>query len=85
MKYIVTKDEDGKEELFMFPKNLNHDQFAEVVNHIKTFVNGNPRDWVRMRRKPIAAGFTDGTRCTGRSETLNLNSRGRLDEMLITV
>ena len=83
MKYIVTKDEDGHLELFMFPKNLNHDEFAASVNSIKTFRNGNHRDWVRMRREPIAAGFTDGKHCTGRSESLNLDSRGRLDEMLI--
>lgn len=59
---------------------MNHDNFAEILSHIKT---GTSRDWARMRRTPIAAGFTDGKHCTGRSETLNLDSRGRLDEMLI--
>lgn len=84
MKYIVTKDEDGKAELFIFPANFNHDEFAGMVNSLKTYINGNHCDWIRMRRKPIAAGFTDGKHCTGRSETLNLDSRGRLDEMLIS-
>lgn len=83
MKYIVTNDEEGKQELFMFPKAINHNDFADAVQRIKTYVNGNPRDWIRLERTPIAAGFTDGKTCTGRSETLNLNSRGRLDEMLI--
>ena len=83
MKYVVTKDENGKEELFMFPKAINHNDFADAVQRIKTYVNGNPRDWIRLKRTPVAAGFTDGKHCTGRSETLNLNSRGRLDEMLI--
>lgn len=83
MKYVVTRDEDGKEELFMFPKAINHNDFADAVQRIKTYVNGNPRDWIRLKRNPIAAGFTDGKNCTGRSETLNLDSRGRLDEMLI--
>lgn len=83
MKYIVTKDENGKDELFMFPKSINHDDYADSVKRIKTYVNGNHRDWIRLDRMPIAAGFTDGKHCTGRSETLNLDSRGRLDEMLI--
>lgn len=83
MKYVVTKDEEGKQELFMFPKSINHNDFADAVQRIKTYVNGNPRDWIRLKRTPIAAGFTDGKTCSGRSETLKLDSRGRLDEMLI--
>lgn len=35
MKYIVTEDEDGKEEFFMFPKSVDHDCFAEVAGRIK--------------------------------------------------
>lgn len=83
MKYIVTRDENGKEEIFIFPKVINHNEFAEVVNRAKTFIDGNPRNWVHMRREPIAAGFFDGKTCYGHSETLRLRSRGRLDEMLI--
>lgn len=83
MKYIVTENEEGKQEIFMFPKRYNHDDMADTVNHLKSFKNNNPRDWERHYKKPIAAGFTDGKTCTGRSETLNLDSRGRLDEMLI--
>jgi hypothetical protein len=83
MKYVVTKDENGKEEFFMFPKHINHNDFAEVLRHIKTYVNGDHRNWQRIEREPISAGFTDGKTCKGRSETLNLDSRGRLDEMLI--
>jgi len=81
MKYVVVRNEDGKEEFFMFPKHINHDDFAEVLSHIK--VHTGFRDWERQYREPIAAGFTDGKKCTGCSETLNLDSRGRLDEMLI--
>lgn len=80
MKYVVTQNEDDKVEFFMFPEHINHDDFAEVLSHIKVHKG---RDWERQYRKPIAAGFTDGKKCTGRSETLNLDSRGRLDEMLI--
>jgi hypothetical protein len=83
MKYVVTQDEDGKEEIFIFPKRYNHDDFAGTINGLKTFKNGNPDDWERHYKTPIAAGFTDGKHCTGRSETLNLDSRGRIDELLI--
>ena len=80
MKYIVTKDENGKEEIFIFSKAINHDCFAEAVSRIRDQSHGQ---WRRIDREPIAAGFTDGKQCLGRSETLNLDSRGRLDEMLI--
>ncbi|WP_274644243.1 hypothetical protein [Pseudomonas serbica] len=83
MKYVVTQDEDGKEEIFIFPKRYHHDDFADTINGLKTFKNGNPDDWERQYKTPIAAGFTDGKHCSGRSETLNLDSRGRLDELLI--
>lgn len=81
MKYVVTKDESGKEEIYIFPKNINHNDFTEVLSYIKQYTG--PRDWERQYREPIAAGFYDGKRCYGRSETLDLDSRGRLDEMLI--
>lgn len=80
MKYIVMEDEDGKEEIFIFPKSVNHDCMAEVVGRIKNQTWGN---WVRVWRTPVSAGFTDGKTCHGRSETLNLDSRGHIDEMLI--
>lgn len=80
MKYIVTESEEGKSEIFIFPGAVHHDCMAEMLRHIKNQSHGN---WNRVRREPIAAGFTDGKRCWGRSETLNLDSRGRLDEMLI--
>ena len=73
MKYITTVDEDGKEELFSFPRSINHDAMAEVLNYIK---NQNGGDWKRVRRKPVAAGFVDASgKCHGKSETLGLKSR----------
>lgn len=83
MKYIVTRDKEGNVELFMFPKRYNHDEFASMVNGLKTFKHGNHREWERSYKEPIAAGFTDGKTCHGRSESLNLDSRGRIDELLI--
>ena len=55
MKYVVVSSEHG-EELFLFPKSINHDEFAEVLSYIK---QGDSRNWKRSYRKPISAGFTD--------------------------
>lgn len=81
MKYIVTKTEEGKEEIFIFPKAINHDCMMEALRGIRNQSTGR---WQRVRRQAIAAGFVakDGA-CYGRSETLKLDSRGRLDGMLI--
>ena len=84
MKYVVTRDEDGVEEIFIFPKRYNHDDFAGDINGLRVRDPNNHREWDRKYKEPISAGFTDGKHCTGRSETLDLDSRGRLDEMLIT-
>lgn len=79
MKYIVT-ERNGIEEMFVFPDTINHDCMAEVINRIKNNSQGN---WYRVPRRPISAGFitVDGE-CYGRSETLNLNSRGVTDTVL---
>jgi len=73
MKYIVMKDEEGKEELFTFPCSVHHDAMAEVLGRIKNHTHG---DWHRIFRQPIAAGFISaGGQCYGKSETLKLSSR----------
>lgn len=81
MKYIVTKDEDGVEEFWMFPMVINHNDMMESLRYLKNRFGAD--NWRRVVRKPIAAGFTDGKKCTGHSETLNLKSRGAKDEALI--
>jgi hypothetical protein len=79
MKYIVT-ERDGIEEMFVFPDTINHDCMAEVLGRIK---NTTHVTWKRVPRRPISAGFitVDGE-CYGRSETLNLDSRGLPDTVL---
>lgn len=66
MKFITTRDNDGKEELFLFPRGIDHDAMAEVLGYIKNQTHGN---WHRVYREPISAGFVgeDGE-CHGRSE-----------------
>lgn len=83
MKYIVTKNEEGVEEIFIFPKRYHHSDMADMVSSLKSFKNNNPDNWERHYKEPIAAGFTDGKVCEGRSETLDLASRGMLDALLI--
>ena len=78
MKYVVVEDESGAEQLIVFPKVFDHDAFAEVLSHIR--VGG--RNWRREFRKPVSAGFTDGQRCYGRSETLGLDCRPVDTELL---
>lgn len=80
MKYIVTTREGGIEEIFVFPSTINHDCMAEVLCRIKNHTHGN---WNRIPRRPISAGFiTVKGECYGRSETLNLDSRGTKDTVL---
>lgn len=73
MKYITTEQEDGKQEVFVFPKSIDHDAMAEVLPHIKNQTYGR---WERVYRKPISAGFVDQNWiCYGCSESLDLISR----------
>lgn len=72
MKYIATKQEDGTEEIFIFPMDVNHDCMAEVLSGIRNQTWG---DWKRIRRNPISAGFIEGGQCVGGSETLQLKAR----------
>lgn len=72
MKYVKTEDENGHQEIFIFPKTVNHDDLAEILSYIKVW-QGN--EWDRLFKKPISAGFVDRDwNCYGRSETLNLDS-----------
>lgn len=72
MKYVVVNSEEAGEQLFIFPRTIDHDKFAEVLSRIRY---GSDLNWEHIYRKPVAAGFTDGHVCYGRSETLSLNSR----------
>ncbi len=82
MKYIATKDEKGKEEIFLFPRAVHHDCMMEMLNCIKDQKGGN---WKRVFREAVSAGFVDGNmNCYGRSDTLNLDSRPAEDTGLLT-
>ena len=71
MKYVVVESKEQGKQMFIFRKNINHDEFVEVLSYIKV---GTPQKWNRAYREPISAGFTDGNTCYGNSESLNLVS-----------
>ena len=81
MKYICMKHEAGMEEIFLFPRWVNHDCMEEVLEAVKDQTRGN---WKREFREPISAGFVNSSlECHGNSETLGLDSRGDVDTELL--
>lgn len=82
MKYIVTINDNGNEEIFVFNEIINHDCMAEVLGYIK---NQSFGDWERVRREPISAGFVQDGVCYGRSVTLGLSSREGIDTKLLAI
>ena len=79
MKYIVTVDPDGNEELFIFNDAILHSCFAEALEGIRDADYGN---WQRVFRKPVSAGFIQNGFCHGRSESLGLDSRPQDTDIL---
>ena len=71
MKYVVVESDKQGKQMFIFPKNINHDEFAEILSYIKV---GTPQNWERIYREPVSAGFTDGVTCYGRSESLYIGA-----------
>jgi hypothetical protein len=83
MKYIVVVLE-GKEKIFIFPKDVDHDRMYEAMEAIR-FDTGF-RDWsrkIRTEGEAVSAGFITDGRCHGRSETLGLDSRPEVDTALL--
>ena len=81
MKYVVVNSDECGDQLFVFPKNINHDSFSDILSTIEETVLGKLDNFYRQ---PVSAGFTDGLRCHGRSETLNLVSRPQDTDLLNT-
>lgn len=81
MKYIVIAL-NGKEDIFIFPKEVDHNRMADACLALKF---GPDRDFVRKYRQGavVAAGFIECGRCYGRSESLGIESRGAQDTALL--
>ena len=80
MKYIVTKQDDGDEEIFIFPESVHHNIMAESISRLRNQTWGN---WERINRTPISAGFIRWGKCVGESESLSLKSRPDIDTQLL--
>lgn len=81
MKYVVV-DFEGEEQIFTFPRSIDHDRFFEGVGAIRM---GSSSNWKREYRlaEAVSAGFVDCGECHGHSETLKLKSRGDVDTALL--
>jgi len=76
-------DEKGEEQeaIFVFPRSLNHDGMMEGIQSVR---RGTPQNWKRnWDAHAIAAGFVVNGKCVGHSETLGLQSRGSVDDILL--
>ena len=82
MKYIVTKTPEGTEEIFIFPKAVHHNDMAEAVQRLKKHDPLLYAKWERITREPISAGFVEGGKCVGNSESLMLASRPEDTDLL---
>lgn len=80
MKYVVVQSSEEGQQMFIFPKNIDHDRFTEVLSFIKT---GSSENWKRLLRRVVSAGFTDGKTCYGNSESLGLRADPRDTELLL--
>ena len=79
MKYICTESEHGLQEVFTFPKTVDHDVMAEALERMKNKTTGT---WERIWRRPVSAGFVENGECFGNSITLDLASRDEDTEIL---
>lgn len=81
-KYVVVNI-DGKDAIVTFPKSIDHDRLYEALRTIRF---GHGRDWCcKLRSGPaVSAGFVTNGICHGRSETLNLDTRGAVDTALLS-
>jgi hypothetical protein len=78
-KYIVIQTPAGKELMFTFPLPVVHAQMFEATRQLMG------EDTVRYPYRGstcVGAGFIDGGTCSGRSESLNVGSRGVWDSKL---
>lgn len=87
MKYVVLQGRDRQtdalhELAIIFPKCFNHDNMANMAIRALDRTGGD----IKPTLKIVSAGFCEVSgdpNCHGRSETLDLDSRGEHDDALI--
>lgn len=82
MKYLVIEVDLGSFKMempFVFPSHMIHDEMAKSIKHNMAMIH----QW--MDTKVVSAGeiSIESASCYGKSETLNIGSRGELDAQLI--
>lgn len=80
-KYIVVRLR-GKNEIFTFPLSVHHDRMVLAVEAI-CFSTSNSHGGKIGECEVLGAGFITNGVCHGRSETLDIDSRGELDTALL--
>ena len=90
-KYICFKDGDV-EMIVVFPHTIDHDRMFESLQMTSFDVDRNSREWYDIDRKSrewydidlLSAGFVYSSgKCYGRSETLDIDSRGDIDTLIL--
>jgi len=81
MKYIVIVLAD-EEHIFVFPECVDHARMREACERIRF---GDEKNFNKRYRDGVvvSAGFIRNGICWGRSETLNLSCRPRVDQELL--
>ncbi|MNE16630.1 hypothetical protein D3C80_1095810 [compost metagenome] len=87
MKYIVMQGRDYQtgaihELPIIFPKCINHDVMSQMTIRAMDRTGGDIKPTLNV----VSAGFCEVSadpNCHGRSETLDLDSRGEQDDVLI--
>lgn len=81
-KFVVLQHENT-ELIFEFPEIIDHDRYLESLRGTKF---GHGSGWGRafVQARLLSAGFIESGVCTGRSETLNIGTRGAADSALLS-
>ena len=80
-KYICFKDGDV-EMIVVFPHTIDHDRMFESLQMTSFDVDRKSREWYDIDL--LSAGFVYSSgKCYGRGETLDIDSRGDVDTLIL--
>lgn len=79
LKFISTKLDGEKDQIFIFAHSVDHDTMYEIITDFEEGANGEDTGF----RARLGAGFTDLKTCWGESITLRLPCRDPEDTQLL--
>lgn len=85
LKYVVMVTDEGREFPIIFGDLVSHRGMAEHVSHLYSREQDKLGNY-EGEAKPVSAGFLqlDGdVSCYGESESLNIKSRGPVDDKVV--